>query len=98
MKRSFKVMLGLALFCVSGVVSYYSMPERHESDLLLTNVEALANNESSIYDYRIKISCACWSGMNFRGMAILECERYVWQIPMIRQNCSKRACPSGSSC
>lgn len=98
MKRSFKVMLGLALFCVSGAVSYFSIPERHESDLLLTNVEALADNESSIYDYRIIASCRCWSGMSFRGMSILDCERYEWKIPMVRQNCRKRPCPSGSSC
>lgn len=101
MKHYFYVTFCTIFLCATLMVGYYTMPNsnQQENELLLANIEALSqSSEEVIYDYKITSSCDCWDGMEFRGMAILDCQKYVWCAPMVKQNCSRRSCPNGSSC
>lgn len=98
MKKNFiRTVVCTVVFCAVGVAAYFGMPKEQERDLLLANVEALANDENKNKDKKISDSCACWTSTNnFVGMAILECEEYEWYPPMIKQYCVKRSCSSGA--
>lgn len=97
----------LSVFCATVLIAtfaigYYTIPnqENGESELLLANIEALSQSteDETIYDYRVVRCCDCWKGSSFQGISIIECEKYVWQIPAVKQNCKTTSCPKGSNC
>lgn len=94
-----KVALGAIMMCAVGAAAYLGIPKEQDSDLLLANVEALADDENIEYDYRIVESCSCWNSKgNFAGISIKRCEQYEWCAPLKKQNCSVTSCSGNSSC
>ncbi|MDR3184125.1 MAG: NVEALA domain-containing protein [Prevotellaceae bacterium] len=101
-----KNVLGLIALFVVAIVAAWNVSLNSQNNQLfgisLANVEALAegNEEDNTKKCsRIVRSCTCsHPDKGFVGMAILECEEYIWRAPMVQQTCRTSSCPYGANC